>query len=254
MTGVAVIVQARSRSTRLPGKVLLPLAGRTVLDHVLARCRAVPGADRVVCAVPEGAGDDAVAAEALRCGVVVVRGPEADVLERYRRAALAVAADEIVRVTSDCPLIDPALCGAVLALRRAEGADYACNNLPPSWPHGLDCEAFTLAALERAGRESADLAEREHVTTRLREQPGYRVVNLPCPQPGLAGHRWTLDYAADFAFFEALFARLPAIDRAWTMTELLAVLEAHPEIAAINAGHADHGASRLPRPAAAEPG
>jgi spore coat polysaccharide biosynthesis protein SpsF len=234
----ACIVQARQRSTRLPGKVLLPLAGRPVLVHVLERCTAIPGVDIVVCAVPEGPADDAVAALAASTGARVFRGDEQDVLGRYLGAARAVDANVVLRVTSDCPLIDPGVCGAVLALRRTEAADYATNNMPPSWPHGLDCEAFTRAALEAADAAATEPHDREHVTPWIRRNPALRRANLPAPPSCRAEQRWTLDFPEDFAFLEALFRSLPtpARDHHFPgLAEIGAVLADNPELVAINA-------------------
>ncbi|NNG04292.1 MAG: NTP transferase domain-containing protein, partial [Inquilinus sp.] len=115
---VAVIVQARRASTRLPDKVLKRLAGETVLSHVLRRCAAVPGADAVCCAIPDDPACDALAGEAGRAGATVFRGSEQDVLARTAGAAEALGAGTVLRVTSDCPLIDPEICGQVLALHR----------------------------------------------------------------------------------------------------------------------------------------
>jgi len=231
----AVIVQARLGSSRLPGKVLKPLAGGTVLEEVLRRCRAIPGADLVVCAVPEGGKDDPVAAEAGRCGAIITRGSETDVLDRYLQASKAVGADVVMRVTSDCPLIDPEVCGAVLDLRAAEGADYACNNLPPSFPHGLDCEAFTRDALEMAWREAIAPEDREHVTPWLRRAPEIRRAVLAGPGEDFAHLRWTLDFPEDYDFFKAVFALMPAPTAIQGWQELATLLKRHPGIAAINA-------------------
>lgn len=237
---VAVVVQARMRSTRLPGKVLLDLAGRTVLSHVLERCHAIPGADKVVCAVPDDPADDPVAAEALRCGALVVRGPEDDVLERYRRAADQVGAEIVMRVTSDCPAIDPWLCGAVLAVVTRGEADYSSNNLPRTWPLGLDCEAFTTAWLNRAGTEAATPSHREHVTPFIRTHPDVRRVNIANPAGDQHDLRWTLDHPADLAFFRAAFAHLPEGPSGWRAEALMAIIQANPALREINAG-IDHG-------------
>ena len=234
---VAVIIQARMGSTRLPGKVLLDLGGRTVLARVIERALAIPGADVVVCAVPEGAEDDPVAREAERAGAVVTRGARDDVLDRYWRAALAVQADAVMRVTSDCPLIDPQVCGDLIALFQRSGADYACINDPATWPHGLECEIFSFAWLDRAAREAQKPSEREHVSPFMRTHPDARRINMPGPGPETVRHRWTLDHADDLAFLRALWPRIPEGPEGWSWRVPFAIVEADPALAALNAGH-----------------
>jgi len=237
MERVAVIVQARMGSTRLPGKVLMPLGGQTALAQCLRRCQAIPGIDVVVCAVPEGNADDAIAAEALKSGVQVVRGSASDVLSRYHKAAQTVGADWIMRVTSDCPLIDPKVCGDILHLAQSQKLDYACNNLPPTWPHGLDAEVFSFAMLDKAFHAATDPFEREHVTPWIRNNPNAKTGNVARAGESLAETcRWTLDYPEDYAFLRALFDLLP--DGAGT-EDVLALLAAHPDLGEINAQH--HG-------------
>lgn len=226
-------------STRLPGKVLLPLAGATVLRHVLTRCRAIPGVDVVCCAIPEGEAGDGLAQEVQQAGAKVVEGDERDVLARYLKAARAVDADVIMRVTSDCPAIDPAICGAVLAALRDEQADYACNNMPRGWPHGLDCEAMTRAALERAAAEAHEPHDREHVTPWLRRSPEIKRAVVHGPGGAAASGRWTLDHPEDYAFFQALFEQLEPLPHLADHSEIAAVLAAHPQIQTLNAGHAE---------------
>ncbi len=236
MAHSAVIIQARMGSTRLPGKVLKELAGQTVLRHVIERCAAIEGIDVVCCAVPLGAADDPVAEEALRCGALVVRGSERDVLDRYYQAALALRAGVVVRVTSDCPLVDPYVAAEVLRLVTVEGADYACNNMPPSWPHGLDCEAFTFAWLERAAREAKLPSEREHVTPYLCSHPAVRKLVFHGAGGPQVHHRWTLDTEADLAFLRALFDRMPVGRASYGNQVPLVIVEADPVLAAINGG------------------
>ena len=208
MALTAAIVQARFGSTRLPGKTLLDLAGQSVLSHVLNRCRAIKGIDEVCCAVPYSSENDPVANEARSCGASVFRGSETDVLDRYYGAAKQIGADIVLRVTSDCPLVDPKIADEVLRIRNSEGADYACNNMPPTWPHGLDCEVTTFAWLERAAHEATGKNEREHVTPYIRTHSDARKVNLRSPKMGLENHRWTLDTPKDLEFFQVLFDRL----------------------------------------------
>ncbi len=226
-------------SSRLPGKVMMPLAGRTVLAHVMERCRAIRGADVVCCATTDAPEDDAIAEEAKRCGVEVFRGSATDVLARYHGAAQTVGADTVMRVTSDCPLIDPDICARVLALRIERGAVYAANNMPPSWPHGLDCEAFEASALAEAARVARAPYEREHVTPWLRTQDGISRANLEGPGGDLPQLRWTLDYPEDMRFFEALFEHLPPSPPHAGMTEVLDVLSRRPELSEINAVRRD---------------
>ena len=234
----AIIVQARMGSTRLPGKILKPLGSMSALAQCLRRCAAIPGIDKVVCAIPEGEAEAPVVAEAERCGVLVARGPSADVLKRYCLAARAAGADIVMRVTSDCPLIDPALCGRLLAKLRDEGLDYCCNNLPPSWPHGLDAEVFRAAALFEAEDQATEPFDREHVTPWLRRAPHLKRGNIARGGADLSQEcRWTLDYPEDYAFLAALFEKLPR--EIVPMEDVLAVLDAHPELAEINAMH--HG-------------
>lgn len=235
----AIIVQARLGSLRLPGKVLRPLGRYTPLHYVLTRCARIPGADAVVCAVPESPENDAVAERARDCGAAVVRGSETDLLERYLQAARAVGAKTVMRVTSDCPLIDPALCGEVLAALADRGADYVCNNLPPLWPHGLDCEAFSAEHLARAAREATLPADREHVTPWIKRNPRLRRISLDGPGGGIERHRWTLDYPEDYEFFRALWGVMGERAGEAGMREILAALAAHPEIAAINRARID---------------
>lgn len=237
MTITAIIVQARMTSTRLPRKVLLPLAGQTVLWHVLTRCAAIASADVVCCAIPDGAANAPIVDEAARAGAIVSRGSETDVLARYADAASAVGADIIMRVTSDCPVIDPRICDTVLHARATAAAGYACNNLPRRWPHGLDCEAFTRAALDRANATATAPQDREHVTPWLRRDPSVSRVHVAGPDAALANHRWTLDRPDDYRFFEALFAHLPSPPHIASTDEILTVVTRHPEISALNTSH-----------------
>lgn len=199
----AVIVQARWGSSRLPGKILEKIAGKPALLWCLDRCAKIPDIDKVVCAVPEGSDDDKVADTALAAGYTVSRGSKNDVLARYAKAAQDVDAHIVMRVTSDCPFIDPDICGQVLQLLASVSGDYACNNMPPLFPHGLDCDAFPAALLFEAERCARDPYEREHVTPWLRRHRRLSKVNLRGPGGGLQRLRWTLDHAADLEFFNA---------------------------------------------------
>jgi spore coat polysaccharide biosynthesis protein SpsF len=213
----------------------MDVAGTSVLAHVLNRCLAITGTDVVCCAVPDGTADDPVAKEAARYGAFVVRGSELDVLDRYYRAALECHANVIVRVTSDCPLLDPTLAAGVLSLVTRDGAGYASNNLPRSWPHGLDCEAFQFGWLERAAREARLPSEREHVTPYLRNHPDVLKRSLHGPGGRIVEHRWTLDTEVDLRFLRALFQRLPQGASSYDYRVPLAIVEQDSALATMNA-------------------
>lgn len=233
----AVIVQARMGSSRLPGKVMLDLACKPVLQHVLERCARIVGQDALICAIADETEAGQLAAAARRWGAQVFIGSERDVLGRYWDAAQMAKADVVVRITSDCPLIDPAVCARVIALRAETGADYASNIVPRSYPKGLDCEVFTAAMLERAAEAATDTFDREHVTQWMLRTPGLHKVNLSSGDPSLAEHRWTLDYPEDLEFLRKVFDLLP--DPMASMEDILAILAARPDLSAINAGMAD---------------
>ncbi|MCW5724111.1 MAG: glycosyltransferase family protein [Maricaulaceae bacterium] len=236
---LAVIVQARMGSSRLPGKVLEPLGGKSALLRCLDRCTAIPGAGLVLCAVPDTYGDEEVAEEAADAGYMVVRGPEDDVLSRYAKAAREAGADLVMRVTSDCPFIDPVICGRVVNLLHASGADYASNNMPALFPHGLDCEIFPAMLLHEADKLARTPEEREHVTPWIRNHPHLRKANLAGPGGGLERLRWTLDYDADLEFAAAVYAELGEAAAHITAAELAAFCLRRPDIARINARHVD---------------
>ena len=178
-----VVIQARMGSTRLPGKVLADLGGRPLLGLQLARLERLPEA-QIVVATSDLPGDDPVAALADEYGVPSVRGPEQDVLGRFALAVAAHPGDEVVRLTADCPLTDPGLVEAVLALRRATDADYAGNTLIRTFPDGLDVEVMTAATFATADRESTDPLDREHVTRFVLRNPHrFRSANLRASRP-----------------------------------------------------------------------
>lgn len=192
------IIQARLRSTRLPGKILLPLpSGRTVLEEVVFRCREATRVHRVVVAIPDTEECDLLLP--FTGGAAVVRGPEADVLERFRRAADFAGADVVVRVTSDCPAVPSDLIDAVIAQRHAHALSYCCNNMPRTFPHGFDVEVFSALALRWQAENSWDAESREHVTAALRKSvEGAEHVNVTCDEGDFSHLRWTLDTIDDY--------------------------------------------------------
>lgn len=211
-----VVVQARTGSTRLPGKVLVDLGGRPLLTLLLQRVLRLDGVD-VVVATSDLDQDDAVASLAAAQGVDVVRGPEADVLARFALALEAHPADEVVRITADCPLTDPGLIRAVLALRAATEADYAGNTPIRTFPDGLDVEAFSADVLRRADAEASDPEDREHVTRFVLGHPDrFRLANLRTTPP-MAAERWTVDTFEDLKRVRSIVIGLhDPVTASWT--------------------------------------
>lgn len=227
--GVVAIVQARVGSTRLPAKVLMPLAGRPMVAHVLDRMRGIAGVDMVVAAVPDLPEDDDLAATCERHGALVVRGSSIDVLSRFAKAADATHADVVLRVTADCPLLSPSVSTRVLA--EFESCDYASNTLRRTYPRGLDTEVFTASALHAANAEATDPIEREHVTPFIYRRPERFRLRHVVNGTDLADRRWTVDTADDMSFAVAVYDSLGAD---FEMTDVLELLERCPEIAALN--------------------
>jgi glutamate-1-semialdehyde 2,1-aminomutase/spore coat polysaccharide biosynthesis protein SpsF len=230
------IVQARMGSTRLPGKVLADVGGRPMLWHVVSRLRRARRVDAVGVATTVSAADDPVAAFCRDEGVPCVRGSEHDVLDRYRQAAHALGAETVVRITADCPLLDPAVVDRVVDTFAAGEYDYACNVLRPTYPDGLDVEVFSRAALERTWREAEGPAEREHVTVYLRSSGRFRVAPNVESEPDLSGQglRWTVDSPADLEFVRRVYAALGSDGAAFGLPEVLRLLKEHPEMGEIN--------------------
>lgn len=224
--GVVVVVQARTGSTRLPGKVLEPLAGRPMLRFLLDRLAGLDPrvVDRVVVATSDLARDDPVAAVAVEAGVAVVRGPEHDVLARFAAVVDRYPADHVVRITADCPLTDPAVVEAVVRRHLATHADFTSNVLPRSFPRGLDVEVVRARTLREAAARAADPAEREHVMPYVYRRPErFRLVNLLHGEP-LGRERWTVDTADDIAFVRAAVAAAGADPAAAGWQEILAAV------------------------------
>jgi spore coat polysaccharide biosynthesis protein SpsF len=190
------VIQARMGSTRLPGKVLADLGGRPMLQFMLARLRGLPVSELVVATSTEPS-DDAVADASTALGVRVVRGPEQDVLARFVQALESHPADDVIRLTADCPLADPEVIVATLELHRQRHADYTSNVIPRTFPKGLDVEVARGEALHAAAAEADDPAEREHVMPFLYRHPErFRLATLRSTEL-LGDERWTVDTAHD---------------------------------------------------------
>lgn len=229
-----VIAQARMGSSRLPGKVLKPLAGMPVVEHVLRRAKAAKLVDRVCLATTHNAVDDPLAEFVAGKGFRVWRGDERDVLGRYAMAARGENADIVVRITCDCPLVDPAVIDDVVRLRQEHDADYASNGLVMDWPDGLDCEVFKATQLFEAEAATTDPYDREHVTPWIRRVGAKSKVHLPGPGMPIADQRWTLDTPEDYALLTELFSLLPDPSAIVGWRDILGLIERNPQLSGIN--------------------
>jgi spore coat polysaccharide biosynthesis protein SpsF len=236
-----VVVQARTSSTRLPQKVLLPLAGKPLLERMLERVQAARTPFDVCVATTTDAGDDPVARLAARMGVACVRGHPTDLLDRHIEAARQTDADAVAKIPSDCPLIDPAVIDLVLrAFLEDTSFDYVSNLHPATWPDGYDVEVMTRAALETAHREATRPHEREHTTPFLWDHPErFRLRNVVWERDLQRTHRLTIDYREDYEVIRAVFEALHREGAPpFGLDEIVAYLEAHSDVFRLNQRYA----------------
>jgi spore coat polysaccharide biosynthesis protein SpsF len=231
---VVAIIQAGLGSSRLPGKVLCELAGETMLARVIARVRAARSVDAVIVATTTAERDEAVADTAGRCGASVVRGSETDVLGRYLVAAAAARADIVVRVTADCPLLDPTVIDTVVGA-LGDDVDYVSNTIARTYPRGLDVEALHFDTLVRLGRLATSPAMRERVTAHVIAAPDRFAVRQVRADTDDSDLRWTVDTLADLAAVRAIYARCDLTLAIRPYRELVATVRRAPELGAMNA-------------------
>jgi spore coat polysaccharide biosynthesis protein SpsF (cytidylyltransferase family) len=223
MSGVVAIIQARVGSSRLPRKVLEDLGGKTTLERIIERAKRIKGVDEVVIAIPSGDANAVLRPVGERAGVRLHAGSELDVLDRFIAAAEATHADAIVRLTADCPVLDPAISSAVVERFLRGDVDYASNIDPPTYPDGLDTEVISREALQIAGREGHDPADREHVTWFVRQRPKrFRIANV-ANAVNLSHIRLTLDTPEDLARLRAIYAEFG--DRPFGLADLIVWME-----------------------------
>ena len=230
---ITATIQARMGSTRLPGKVLMTVGTEPVLARVVHRLRRAALIDGIIVATSDRPADDAIVRECNRLQVACFRGSENDVLDRYWQAAQWCGAEAIVRITSDCPLIDAELVDETIQAFLSHSADYTSNALERTYPRGLDAEVFTIATLERTWRAAREAYEREHVTPYIYEHPElFRLVSVR-GQHDHSKRRWTLDTAADLQLIRAIYARFENRDD-FGWREVLTLMEQQPWLVELN--------------------
>ncbi len=232
---VNAIIQARCGSTRFPNKVFAMIDGKPLLWHVVNRLKYATKIDDIIVATTVSEKDDKIEEWCKENNVHCFRGSEENVLNRYYSASEAFPSDYVVRITADDPFKEPKVIDAVVTKLIEGGYDHVTNNLPPSFPEGLDCEAFKKSALDRSEKEAETAFEREHVTQYIYHHPEIFKIGNVSNGENLSYLRWTVDKDVDFEMVKAVYAhRNPASKGILLMDEILDILKANPEIEKIN--------------------
>jgi spore coat polysaccharide biosynthesis protein SpsF len=244
---IAGILQARTSSTRLPGKVLAPVLGRPMIARQLERLARVQRLDRLVVATSTAAGDDTIAALCAELGVPCFRGSLEDVLDRFHAAAGELGADHVVRLTADCPLTDAGLIDRLIEFHLAGDYEYSSNCQRRTFPVGLDAEIVRRDVLDRVWRDAREPGDREHVTLFIRNRPEvFRIGSLENDED-LSALRWTVDEPADLEFVRRVYAELYPRDPAFGWRDVLALVRRRPELADIHRGAGSRHDAAAPR-------
>ena len=230
------VIQARIGSTRLPSKVLMNLSGKTVLEHVITRASQSGFIDEIIVATTINKQDLEIVKFCASNRIRVFIGSEQDVLDRYYQAAKLFRPVNVVRITSDCPMIDPEIIDLIGERHLLEKADYTSNTIEETYPDGLDAEIITFPTLEKAWAEARLLSDREHVTPYIKRNPElFKLVNIKY-KTDLSFMRWTIDQSEDFIFLDEIFKRLYIKNHAFRTADILNEIENNPELLKINSG------------------
>ena len=231
-----IVVQARITSTRLPGKVLKTILEKPLLEYQIERLRRVSLADEVVIATTINDTDEPIVELCKRLNVPYYRGSEEDVLSRYYEAAVEHNADVVVRVTSDCPVIDSNVINDVIDhyLQNYPHYDYVSNCQKRTYPRGMDTEVFSFSSLDQAFREAADQPDREHVTPYIYMNPQRYQIGEVCYPQDQSQHRWTVDTQEDFELIRRIIEALYPNDPQFNLETALNLLEKHPDWRLLN--------------------
>lgn len=229
---IGCIIQARLGSTRLPQKVMLNLDEKnSALSYVINQLKSCKRIDKIIVATTDLKEDDLIEEFVKNLGIACFRGNEKDVLDRYYSCAKEFGCDKIVRITADCPLIDPEIVDKIIESFDSDKEDYISNTLKNTFPKGLDTEVFTFEALKRAWTEAELPSDREHVTYFIRNNPSFKIKNFKNDN-NLSEFRWTLDRKEDLEFIREILKRIQK--RPVQMSDVISVLEKEPHLSQIN--------------------
>jgi len=232
-----IIDQARMTSTRLPGKVMKEVLGKPLLEYQIERLKRTNEADELVIATTTNNTDQPIVEICKRLGVAYYRGSEEDVLSRYYEAATKFGADVVVRVTSDCPLIDPTVVDKVIKHYKDnwDKYDYVSNTLTRTYPRGMDTEVFSYKVLQEVYYNAQEQPEREHVTPYICWHPERYKLDNVSHHENQSHHRWTVDTPEDFELIKLILQDLYPVSNKFTWLDVLNLLNEHPEWVQINA-------------------
>lgn len=232
---ILVVIQARTNSKRIPGKIFKKIGNTVVYKEVLRRAELVENIDKVCFAISDNQTDDFFAKELGRNGIDFIRGDEENVLNRFIKVSKKFLFDHIIRIPCDKPLIDPDIISFLTKKYFEENADYACINITPSWPHGLDIEIFKTKLLSLSYESSRDPKNLEHVTPWMRENKNLKIINLKS-KTDLSFHRWTIDYEEDLQLVRQIFSKLNYYNNSYPTSykDVLNILDENPYISNIN--------------------
>jgi spore coat polysaccharide biosynthesis protein SpsF (cytidylyltransferase family) len=231
---IGIVVQARVGSTRLPRKIFMDIEGKPMLARVIDRLKKIKKAGRIIVAIPDTKENAKLGEMLAKNKIDFFKGKEKDVLDRYYNTAKKFGLETIVRITSDCPLIDYRVADLVIKKHFQTGADYTSNAIKSTFPRGLDVEVFGFNVLERAHKEAKKIYQREHVTQYMREHPEkFRLLNIESKKD-FSCMRWTVDEAKDLEFVREIYKNLYRNKKMFLTQDILTFLEKHPEIENIN--------------------
>ncbi len=234
---ILAVIQARMSSSRLPGKVMKDLLGEPMLFRQIERVRRSRLIDAVVLATSDDSSDDPIEALCLERGIDIFRGSLNDVLDRFYRACEPFSPDHVVRITGDCPLIDPLIIDRLIAKHVDEANDYTSNTIPPTFPDGLDAEVMTFDALSSAWNSAQLSSEREHVTPFIhKNRDVFKCANFTNEFGDLSKMRWTVDEPEDFVFVQMVYSALFPSKPDFETCDVLTLIREHPELSALNDG------------------
>ena len=229
------VIQARMGASRLPGKVMMELAGKTVLWHVFQRVRRSRYIDETVGATTFQREDLEIIKYCSSEGIRVFAGSGDDVLDRYYQVAKLFKPDNVIRITADCPLHDPSVIDQVVGKHIKDGNDYTSNTIEETFPDGLDCEIMKFSVLKDVWKKAVMASEREHVTQYIIKNSSYKKGSVTS-QVYRGNERWTLDTEWDYAFIEKIFGRLYPVNPWFGAGDVYQLLDAEPGLRDINSG------------------